>query len=786
MIVGMKRILITAVLVLVAGALLVPAATARSPVPATPLPGDGPQRVVLVMAPYLTWEDVTASSTPTLYALSGTSAVGDINARSRDREPGEPSSPLEGALTISAGAWAIPSYSAAAAYNVEERFEVGTAAEAFRRTTGAQVGGSKIVFLGMPVNVRKNEALSFQAELGTLGQSIEDAGGVTAAIGNSDVGYVTGEQRKVRPAALAAMNSVGLVALGDVSSRVLREDPGAPFGIETDTDAFARVLIDVEARTRDSAAPALIVLDAGDAYRATKFESQVTPEIAETHRQKALGTLDRIVALAMERFPDDVLIVASQSTGDALAGRMEGFGPIIVSADGWQGYLSSSSTQREGIVTNLDLTATILYALGLERPVQVLGNEMTVSPAPASADARIEELTRKNRTAIAVDSARAGVVNTFVVLSVVALLFSSVVLVRSRYWPERVTRRWVLVLRLVLLLALAVPVSSWLMFTWMPWPGTTAEGVLGLLATIAVIWAGLVALMRFTPSRVPVAAGALLTAGVLLVDQFLGSPASFTGYFGYSPLLAWRFYGMGNEAAAILFGASVVGLALIFDEWPDAKWMRWVKRFGLPLFGAIAVFTAAAPFLGANVGVAIWGTVGFVLATILMNGRHVTFRTVVWMGIAVVAVIGVFALIDLYGGGEQTHLARALASADAGGLSELWKIVARKAETNMRVLTHTRWTWILIAVVAFLAFMRWRPQGDFAATLEVNRDFADAITVSLVAGLVAYFTEDSGIVIPALEVFYVGIALAWLMLARAPGYVAESSGRPPEGEGRTR
>jgi len=62
--------------------------------------------------------------------------------------------------------------------------------------------------------------------------------------------------------------------------------------------------------------------------------------------------------------------------------------------------------------------------------------------------------------------------------------------------------------------------------------------------------------------------------------------------------------------------------------------------------------------------------------------------------------------------------------------------------------------------------MRWRPQGDFAGTLSDNPNFADAITVSLVAGLVAYFSEDSGIVIPALEVFYVGVGIVWLMLAR--------------------
>ena len=266
--------------------------------------------------------------------------------------------------------------------------------------------------------------------------------------------------------------------------------------------------------------------------------------------------------------------------------------------------------------------------------------------------------------------------------------------------------------------------------------------------------------------RVPVAALSLLTSAVIVVDQWLGAPASFTNFFGYSPLLAARFYGMGNEAAAILFGSSIVGIALLFDQWPDSRWTTLGKRVGIPLLAVVVLSAAAAPFWGANIGVAIWGVVGFGLAWVLMNGHHVSGKTVLWLFVAVVAVIFAFAAIDLFGGGPQTHLGRAITSAEQGGWIELWNIVARKAETNMRVLTHTNWAYILVATLAFLGFMRWRPQGDFAGTLAENPDFADAITVSLVAGLVAYFTEDSGIVIPALEVFYVGVGVVWLMLAR--------------------
>jgi hypothetical protein len=64
--------------------------------------------------------------------------------------------------------------------------------------------------------------------------------------------------------------------------------------------------------------------------------------------------------------------------------------------------------------------------------------------------------------------------------------------------------------------------------------------------------------------------------------------------------------------------------------------------------------------------------------------------------------------------------------------------------------------------------MRWRPQGDFAATLVENPHFSSAMSACLVAGLAAFFTEDSGIVIPAIMLVFVGIGIVYLMLSRLP------------------
>jgi hypothetical protein len=61
----------------------------------------------------------------------------------------------------------------------------------------------------------------------------------------------------------------------------------------------------------------------------------------------------------------------------------------------------------------------------------------------------------------------------------------------------------------------------------------------------------------------------------------------------------------------------------------------------------------------------------------------------------------------------------------------------------------------------------------FADTLKAYPGFAVAMTAALWGSLVGYFTEDSGIVIPALVLLYVTGSLLHIMLSRLDGPRAE-------------
>jgi hypothetical protein len=255
----------------------------------------------------------------------------------------------------------------------------------------------------------------------------------------------------------------------------------------------------------------------------------------------------------------------------------------------------------------------------------------------------------------------------------------------------------------------------------------------------------------------------------------VGAPLSFAGLFGYAPLFGARYYGIGNEMAGLLLGSAMVCGALVLDTWRDSRWVPALRRWGWPLLGVAVVGTAAAPFFGANVGAVAWMTVGFAVGWLMLNGKRVwTWRNAVVLVVLIAIVVAGLGAIDLLGGaGSGTHLGRAISNAGSGGgIASIVTIVARKAETNVRVMGRTNWTWLLVAVLVLLGYMRWRPRGEFAAMLRSHPAFSAILGAALFAGIAGNFTEDSGVIIPALILLPVGVTALYLMLdgrAHGPG-----------------
>ncbi|MCL2655395.1 MAG: hypothetical protein FWD65_06850 [Coriobacteriia bacterium] len=830
---------------------LAPAAPAASAGAAMPAASGASSEVVLILAPFVTWDDISAQKTPALWGAAQQGLIGNINARSLVESgagsgaggagagasgagagasfgdissttansssnstgvstdstgPASVRSQMtERALTLGAGAPVLVDPAALGATDWDEMVsDLGAegSAAGFYPYLPSLPEDSAIAYDGLPDILKANAANKYDATPGLLGQTIRDAGGVTAALGNSDPGRSAPDAANIRPAALVAMNQEGLVRYGTIAQSLLADDLGAPFGVRSDAAKLAQAMHDTARDiTASKASKSLVVIDPGDLYRACAASAEVAPAQASRQWADALTGLDSCYRQAREIWPQATIIVTSLATRDRTLDS-DSFGPVIVSpgassgvspgagavsptasapapapASSGPGLLTSASTHRAGLLTDNDLAPSILEMLGIKVPVKMIGSPLTDAPARAKAapalSALVTQLKRTCATAVSVDMMRSAAITWFVIGTVVVILLGAALgFCADRVLSPRMVRVSKRLMYAVILFVLSLPVANWLMFFIYRWPATPAAVIGEFLGVAAVLWAALCLIAWKGSKRLPLIVLIALTATVIIVDQFLGAPASFTSLFGYSPIGASRYYGMGNEAAAILVSALMIGCGLLADQYADARWVTHFKRYGVAALGLLSLVVAAAPQLGANAGVAIWATIGFMVLWILLNAKRITWKSVLVMIGAVVAMVALLVLADLFLPGGGTHLGRLVIDMTQGGVSQLWALIARKVAMNLRTFNYI-WSYLLLAIVVYLIVVAVRPAGGFAETMKSNGAYRKAMISVLITGILAFCTEDSGVTMPSLMVVYLGTSIVWLMLGPVQGITKE-------------
>ncbi len=687
-----------------AGALTLLGPTAAARAKAAPMPAA--EHVVVMLAPFLTWNDLSPERTPALWKLAGDGAIGNMNAKTA--EYGWPTL-AGGVLTISASRWAIG-------------------------PTGGPIDADSLAA------ARSANASSLAPPaLGALGGAVHAGGGRTVAVGESDTTTASTASR-FRPAELVATDANGIVDAVIADPPV--DDPAAAFGLRTDSALLREAIgASIAPAVGTAPAPTLVVIDTGDLSRA--HDATAAPLVYRQRHADAVARLDAAVEQARAALgPDDLLLVVPAATDKGWYMEPD-FGPLIIFGRGSTGEITSASTRRPGLAINLDIAPTVLAAMGIATPAEMLGKPLgSRSDAPPLAT-RIAALARYNTWTGAIDQLRdAWFLRWFCYIAMGAIALATLL----AFLPPSPAD---LLGEVALIAMMSVLPAGWLMFLLAPRPQSLGTAVRALaVSTLAV---AAVALLLRLFSHVRVSAPLFLTALASLVicaDQWLGHPIE-SGLFSYSVRAGWRYYGMGNEGAAILTGASLAAVGLAASALAE-KPARLLTRYGLPLVGAVVLITSAAPFSGANAGVAVWGLVAFAVAWAAMNGVRFTWRAALWTALEVVAVVAAFSAIDLMRGGGGTHLARFASEILRGDVSAVRDLVWRKLENNLAYLPQTTYTGLAIAMALSLGALWFGPRRPLVSTLEPVPAYAAAVLGIVVGGVFAWATEDSGIVMPAL------------------------------------
>ncbi len=711
---------------------------------------DPVDRVLIVSLPGIGWTDVDDGQTPNLDRLFRRSAIANLSTRA----PTLRTDLAAGYATLGSGDKAIGTSTPVdgEAFQVDEPFGSGTAAEAFSRRTGRRAGRG-IVHLGVAAITAANAKSLWDADLGTLGAALARGGYSRAVIANADIDpnellVPSLGSTWHREATLALMEPGGTLPAGRVDDTLLESAPDAGFGVRLDRahvlDAFDDVWSD---RT-------VVLVEASDLARADSYAPAQNSAQRLESRAQALHDTDELVGALLDRVePDrDAVVVVGPAPR---ATDRNALTVVSVGAPGFQaGMLRSPTTLRSGSVQLMDVGPSVLDLVGIERPDSMRGRPVEASGSGSLAERRAS-LVDTDAAASFRAELRDPLTRGFVALQILLVAGALFVLIRRSLRGTTILTWFALStvgLVSVVYLARLVPFHEIGLAAYFAFLAVTSSA-LGLAFLL---------LARRRGAVESLVAGLGTLVAVFVVDVVTGAHLQFNSGFGFSPEVAGRFIGLGNISYAFLAAAAVL-LAGLLAHLVGGRAGAWA---GISVL-VVAVVVDGAPFFGADVGGVLTMVPAFSLTAAMLLGRRIRAGAVVALFAVTAVAISVAAVIDsLRPAAQRTHLGRLVEQIGGEGSSAFTSVVVRKLDMNLSTLASSDWRPIVIVVLGLVAYLAWSRDHHLRHLLAAVPEMrASLVGLAVVAGL-GYALNDQGIVIPAAMLAILGPVLVTLVVPR--------------------
>ncbi|MDT0212360.1 hypothetical protein Q9R29_00555 [Rothia sp. ARF10] len=420
------------------------------------------------------------------------------------------------------------------------------------------------------------------------------------------------------------------------------------------------------------------------------------------------------------------------------------------------GRLNAPSTRQPGLVQAQDIPVTVMSLTGITAPGGLGGTTMTSEQAPDNSERRaadrLQGLVDYDLASHEVHSLVPPFFNAFAYGQLVIYLLVLLVWKGKIGGPD--TRRKVLgIVRVVAVAAASVPASTFLanLLPWwrFPIPMISIVAAVGLFVAL-IAYAGL----RGPWARSalgPLAFVAAVTMAVLAGDVMTGSRLQQSSLMGLQPVVAGRFYGMGNVTFA-LFATSAILLATAVSSYLVAHHRERIAAVVVLCIGVFTVVVDGAPFWGADGGgpPAFIPGIAYLILSIL--GLRMTWRRILLIGFGSAALFFGVALLDwLREPDDRSHLGRFIQAILDGNALD---IVVRKAEQNWSILLgNAPLTLLVPAALLFVIYVLARPTSWGSRGLGKSFDKAPTLRAGLIALVITltigFLINDSGTAIPA-------------------------------------
>ena len=466
-------------------------------------------------------------------------------------------------------------------------------------------------------------------------------------------------------------------------------------------------------------------------------------------------------------------VVNNLKTGDSLVitnsvaflgefDNTEGYSCFVVKDASDKGLFTSSTTRHMGLISTLDAVSAVD---ALASTSQRFPARLTIYPASnlMPTITRLDILTRDSAMATALQDSQPSFTAIMVGVLIFAVLCTALLLFLEIRIQPKILSYLLPAARIMWIVSLAIPLATYIMMLQLP-VHPDAEICLDYFwFCVLEISLGcmIVALVfRWTWAYMGLLGATVLT---LLLDQLAGGPLSVGSYLSYAPVEGVRFFGIGNEGAALLFGAWVMLVAFYLTRRPFSKLSQRLRHWLYPVASLFIVCVIAAPWWGANFGVIIWGLVGTFVSWRLFGGHRFSKREVV-AAVAVSCLLAVAVLFLDTTFNSGSHMGGSVDFFGGNVIEQMGIVFVNVGQYCWNTLVFSPvLTVLFVAVVAFLLFIGIAQPGPYAAFWKAHSEFHGAFYALIVTAILMFLFEDSGILMPALLLLYPLSGLMWFV-----------------------
>ena len=625
--------------------------------------------------------------------------------------------------------------------------------------TAASASDADVLHLGIPALLAANDNAVVP---GALGEQLSKHGYTTCVYGNADI---NGEPR--REVALLGMDARGRIEHGDVEWAGLKDpERERPFASVVDMKKLQDAFYEKYYRDSKRAKPYecdLIIIDTGDTSRAEALQNRVVPSAADTVTKKMLQRTDEFLGFVLShvRMDNTQIMFVSPSPPGRSIDIYETMTPLLLVGNGVKhGQLSSPTTARKGLVSNVDIAPHILNYFKVPIP-----DTMTGAPLQ----------TRKNGDVISallrlqfLDAMRVRMGRIEVAGLAGAFLIIGLALLTMLRMP-RVAREWKITMGVALSLAAALfpaMIAAALLFNnlFRMAPGGFLHYLI-LAGAATIIFAVIIAVIPKAEWRAFVVAAFyvvlfcadIVLRGFITRDSVLGMSLQFGA--GYT--------GIQNAPAGLLAGSALTASALLLDNLRDRA-----DKLRLPLLGVLAVVAVliGLPRLGGNAGaLAVTALTFAVFGTVILRKRFHWAEA----GMALGAAAAFFALLAVvsalaFRGVPAPATRTAAALVQPGGLQEAVKFSLYRLSANFSLVRSSGvWSLLFLVLGASCVLVIHYPNVRARGLFKRFHNMAHALFAALIGAAAALLLLGAGLATAATILFIPGLA-AFILIMSPP------------------